>query len=70
MVKTLAADYLSNNVNKMFNLLNDDPNALYAFVMLKAADDLGIDIGVTANDIIECFQGKKAAPKPKPFPFF
>ena len=70
MVKILAADYLTNNVNKMFDLLNHDPNALYAFVMLKAADDLGIDIGVTANDIVECFGEIKAAPKPKPFPFF
>ena len=70
MVKILAADYLSNNVNKMFDLLNNDPNALYAFVMLKAADDLGIDIGVTADEIVECFQGKKATSKPKPFPFF
>jgi hypothetical protein len=52
------------------NLLNDDPDALYAFVMLKAADDLGFDIGVTAEAIVECFQGKKAASKPASFPFF
>jgi hypothetical protein len=68
MVKMLAAEYLSNNVNKMFDLLNDDPNALYAFVMLKAADDLGIDIGVTAEEIVECFKIEKS--KPKSFPFF
>ena len=41
MLKILAADYLSNNMNKMFDLLNDNPDALYAFLMLKAADDLG-----------------------------
>ena len=49
MLKILAADYLSNNVTMLRNLLNDDPDALYAFVMLKAADDLGFDIGVTAE---------------------
>lgn len=70
MVKILAADYLSNDVTRMFNLLNDDPEALYAFLMLKAADDLGINIGVTAEQIVECFQGKKAASKPASFPFF
>jgi hypothetical protein len=70
MVKILAADYIENNLTLMLNLLNDDPEVLYAFVMLKAADDMGIDIGVTAKDIIERFQEKKAASKPKPFPFF
>lgn len=70
MLKILAAEYLSNNVNIILKLLNDDPNVLYAFVMLKAADDLGIDIGVTAQDIIECFNDQKANSKPKPFPFF
>jgi hypothetical protein len=54
----------------MLNLLNDDPEALYAFVMLKAADDLGIDIGVTAEEIIECFKDQKATSKPASFPFF
>jgi hypothetical protein len=70
MLKILAAGYLSNNVSILFNLLNDDPEALYAFVMLKAADDLGIDIGVTAEEIIECFKDKKATSKPASFPFF
>jgi hypothetical protein len=70
MLKIIAADYIENNLTLILNLLNDDPEVLYAFVMLKAADDLGIDIGVTAKDIIECFQEKKAASKPKPFPFF
>ena len=70
MLKILAADYLSNNVNKMFDLLNDDPEVLFAFLMLKAADDLGIDIGVTAEKIVECFKGQKATSKPKSFPFF
>jgi tetratricopeptide (TPR) repeat protein len=70
MLKILAANYLSNNVNRMYDLLKDDPEALYAFLMLKAADDLGIDIGVTAEMIVECFQGQKAASKPTSFPFF
>ncbi len=70
MLKILAADYLSNNVTMLRNLLNDDPDALYAFVMLKAADDLGFDIGVTAEEIVECFKNQQATSKPKPFPFF
>jgi len=70
MLKILAAKYLSNNVHKMFNLVNDNTEALFAFLMLKAADDQGIDIGVTTEDIIECFQGKKATSKPASFPFF
>ncbi len=70
MLKILAANYLSNNVNKMFDLLNDDPEALFAFLMLKAADDLDIDIGVTAEKIVECFNSQKVTSKPKPFPFF
>ena len=69
MLKILAADYLSNNVTMMRDLF-DDPDAMFAFLMLKAADDLGFDIGVTAMDIVECFNGKKATSKPKPFPFF
>jgi hypothetical protein len=70
MLKILAADYLSNNMNKMFDLLNDNPEVLYAFLMLKAADDQGIDIGVTAEKIVDCFKGQKAASKPTSFPFF
>ena len=70
VLKILAADYLSNNVTTMFNLLNDDPEALFAFLILKAADDQGIDIGVTAEEIIECFNDKKATSKPTSFPFF
>ncbi|MDD5319733.1 MAG: hypothetical protein PHD43_03795 [Methylococcales bacterium] len=70
MLKLLAADYLSNNVNKMFDLFNDYPEAFYAFLMLKAADDLGIDIGVTAEKIIACLKGQKATSKPTSFPFF
>ena len=70
MLKILATDYLSNNVTMLRNLLNNNADALFAFLMLKAADDLGFDIDVTAEDIVECFERKKATSKPKPFPFF
>lgn len=70
MLRILAADYLSNNVTLILNLLKNDPEVLYAFVMLKAADDLGIDIGVTSQEIVDCFKGQKTTSKPKPFPFF
>jgi hypothetical protein len=70
LLKVLAADYLSNNMTLLFNLFKDNPEVLYAFLMLKAADDLGIDIGVTAEEIVECFNGRKPTSKPKPFPFF
>ena len=70
MIKSLATDYLSNNVTLLFKLVNDNPEALFAFLMLKSADDLGLEIGVTAEFIVECFEAKKAISKPKPFPFF
>jgi hypothetical protein len=66
MFKMLAAAYLSNNIAKMQKLFNDTPEILYAFLMLKAADDLGLDIDVTAEEIIECFEDQK----PTSFPFF
>jgi hypothetical protein len=69
MLKILAAKYTSNNVT-ILNKLFDDPEALYAFLMLKAADDLGIDIDVDAEEIIECFNDQKAPSKPTSFPFF
>jgi len=69
MLKILSADYLANNPTIIRDLFNN-PDALFAFLMLKAADDLGIDIGVTAEEIVECFNSQKAMPKPKPFPFF
>jgi hypothetical protein len=68
--KILAADYFSNNVTKILNLLKDNPDSMYAFIMLKAADDLGFDIGVTAEEIVEYFNAQKATSKSKPFPFF
>ena len=66
MFKMLATAYLSNNVARMQKLFNDTPEILYAFLMLKAADDLGLDIDVTAEEIIECFKDQK----PTSFPFF
>jgi hypothetical protein len=69
MLKILAADYFSNDLNKVRDLFND-PEGVFAILMLKAADELGIDIGVTAERIFECIFGKKGASKPKPFPFF
>jgi len=70
LLKSLAADYLSNNVALLSNLVNDDPDILFAFLLLKTADGLGIDIDVTAEEIIECFEDYKDIPKAKPFPFF
>ena len=70
ILKILAADYLSNDVPKMLNLLKSNPDSIYAFVMLKAADDFGFDIGVTAEAIVECFTNHKVKSKPQPFSFF
>ncbi|MDD2658536.1 MAG: hypothetical protein PHY54_02505 [Methylococcales bacterium] len=70
VLKLLAADYFSNNINKLFDLINDDPTAFFAILMLKAADELGIDIGVTAEKIVNCFMRQKADSKPRLFPFF
>ena len=69
MIKILAADYLSNNVALMRDLLNE-PDAMFAFLLLKAADDLGIDIDVTAEEIVDVFKSQKTPSKPMPFPFF
>ena len=66
MFKMLAAAYLSNNVARMQKLFNDNPEILYAFLVLKAADDLGLDIEVDAEEIIACFKNQK----PTSFPFF
>ena len=43
---------------------------MFAFLLLKAADDLGIDIDVTAEEIVDVFMSQKAPSKPMPFPFF
>ena len=69
MIKILAADYLSNNVTKMRELYND-PDAMFAFLILKAADDQGIDIDVTAEEIVDVFKSQKAPSKSTSFPFF
>ncbi|MDD5462676.1 MAG: hypothetical protein PHG00_13760 [Methylococcales bacterium] len=68
-LKILAADYLANDVTRMESLCKD-PDALFAFLLLNAADELGFNIDVNAADIIECFD-KKAASKPTSlFSFF
>ena len=69
MLKLIAANYLSNDKTLILRLTNDF-DLLFAFLMLKAADDLGIDTNVTAAKIIEVFSDKEATSKPKPFPFF
>jgi hypothetical protein len=70
MIRILAVDYFSNNVEKLFDLIKDDPEMFFAFLMLKAADDQGIDIDVTAEEIVDVFKSQKAPSKPMPFPFF
>ena len=69
MLKLIAANYLSNDKTLILRLTNDF-DLLFAFLMLKAADDLGIDTGVTPDEIIEVFSDQSASSKPKPFPFF
>ena len=66
ILKIIAASYLSNNMAKLQNLVNDNPEIMYAFLILKAADDLGLDIDVSAEEIIACFKDQK----PTSFPFF
>jgi tetratricopeptide (TPR) repeat protein len=68
-LKMLAVDYLANDVARMESLCKD-PDALFAFLLLKASDELGFNIDVNAADVIECF-GKKADSKPASlFSFF
>jgi hypothetical protein len=54
LIKIIAANYLSSDKTIMLRLFNDF-DLLFAFLMLKAADDLGIDTNVTAAKIIEVF---------------
>lgn len=68
MIKILANQYLSGDI-AMMNKLFNDLSTLNAFLMLKSADDLGINIGVSADDIIKCFNST-ANSKPPSFPFF
>ena len=68
LIKIIAANYLSNDKTLIIRLTNDF-DLLFAFLMLKAADDLGIDTDVTPDEIIEVYSDKKATSKPKPFPF-
>jgi len=68
MIKLLAAQYLNNDVVLMRKLFSDT-DVVNAFLMLKAADDLGIHIDVSADDIIKCFNNTANA-KPPFFPFF
>lgn len=68
MIKLLAAQYLNNDIalmNKLFSNLD----VVNAFLMLKAADDLGINIDVSADDIVKCYNNM-ANEKPRLFPFF
>lgn len=67
--KILAADFLSYNQAMMISLLENDSDALQSLLMLKAANDLGMDIGVTGKDIVEYFNGQKTTSKHPPFPF-
>ncbi len=69
MIKILAADYLSNDVALMRDLYSE-PDAMFAFLLLKAADELGINIDVTAEEIVDVFKSQKTPSKPMPFPFF
>ena len=68
LIKIIAADYLPNDKTLILRLSNDF-DLLFAFLMLKAAEDLGINTNVTAAKIIKVFSDK-ATSKPKPFPFF
>ena len=69
LVKLIAANYLPNDNTLMLRLSNDF-DLLFAFLILKAADDLGINTDVTTDKIIKVFSDKKATSKPKLFPFF
>ncbi|MDP2099175.1 MAG: hypothetical protein U1D70_09540 [Methylobacter sp.] len=58
---------LPPNVDAINLFLN--PNALFGILMLHAANELGIDIGLTAEKILkEC--GFEPSAKTPPFPFF
>lgn len=54
LLKELAAQFLSNDEARLENIIEARPDALLAFLMLKAAAELGIDTGVTPEDVIKC----------------
>lgn len=65
----ILADYLPANRQNIFLSALMNPDAYSALLMLKAADDLGIDIGVTVDDILKSC-GINENSKPPLFPNF
>jgi hypothetical protein len=53
--------------NIMFVMMQE-PDLFSSLLIKKAADDLGIDIGVSVDDVLECFAVNKQT-SPNSFPF-
>ena len=58
---------VGNNSNLLLAMMQE-PDLFTALMILKAADELSIDTGVTLDDVLECFAVDKAS-KSFPFPF-
>jgi len=56
-----------NNSNLLLAMMKE-PDLFAALMIVKAANELGMDIGVAFKDVLECFAVDKA-PKSFPFPF-
>jgi hypothetical protein len=52
--------------NKVLFAMLQDPDLFTALMILRTANDLNIDIGVSVDDILDCFGVMK---KTGPFPF-
>jgi hypothetical protein len=55
MLKILVEQYMPNDVMRMIYTVQNNPDLLFTLLLLKAAEELSIDIGVTPNDVINSF---------------
>ncbi|MGR9117006.1 MAG: hypothetical protein ACU85E_14675 [Gammaproteobacteria bacterium] len=59
---------ISSNKSKLLLAMMQDPDLFTSLMIIKAAEELGLAIGVTYEDVLQCFDiGKQ--PSSFPFPF-
>ena len=59
---------IAHDNNNILLAMMQEPDLYSALMILSAADDLGLDIGVSVDDVLECFAVNKQT-SPYPFPF-
>jgi hypothetical protein len=59
---------VAHDNNNILLAMMQEPDLFSSLLIIKAADDLGIDIGVSVDDVLECFAVKNQT-SPNSFPF-